>query len=126
MLCRSLFYSSRNSPYNSITDIIEFAIPNVQRIYDPHGNRVKIQGLDNKFVVFMIDGNKISGEFAGNIDFSMIDISDIERIEVIRSSMSTLYGSDAMGGIINIITKYVICFSLIHLFAGEVPVSIPR
>lgn len=94
------------SPNNSIRDIIEFVIPNVQRIHDPHGNdRVKIQGLDNKFVVFMIDGNRVSGEFAGNIDLSMLSISDIERIEVIRSGMSTLYGSDSMGGLINIITK---------------------
>ena len=95
-----------NSPYNSIRDIIEFVMPNVQRVHDPHGNdRVKIQGLDNKFVVFMIDGNRISGEFAGNIDFSMINTSDIEKIEIIRSGMSTLYGSDSMGGLINIITK---------------------
>ena len=94
------------SPHNSIRDIIEFVIPNVQRIHDPHGNdRVKVQGLDNKFVVFMVDGNRISGEFAGNIDLSMISISDIERIEIIRSGMSTLYGSDSMGGLINIITK---------------------
>ena len=95
-----------NSPYNSIRDIIEFAIPNVQRIHDPHGeDRIKIQGLDNKFVIFMIDGNRVSGEFAGNIDFSMISMSDIDRIEIVRSGMSTLYGSDSMGGIINIITK---------------------
>ena len=75
-----------NSPYNSVRDIIEFVMPNVQRIHDPHGNdRIKIQGLDNKFVVFMVDGNRISGEFAGNIDLSMLSISDIERIEIVRS-----------------------------------------
>ena len=94
------------SPYNSIRDVIEFVMPNVQRIHDPHGNdRVKIQGLDNKFVIFMVDGNRVSGEFAGNIDLSMLSLSDIERIEIIRSGMSTLYGSDSMGGLINIITK---------------------
>ena len=95
-----------DSPHNSIRDIIEFVMPNVQRMHDPHGNdRIKIQGLDNKFVVFMVDGNRISGEFAGNIDFSVISTSDIERMEIIRSGMSTLYGSDSMGGLINIITK---------------------
>ena len=95
------------SPYNSATDIIEFIMPNVQRIHDPHGtdDKLKVQGLDNRFVVFMIDGNRISGEFAGNIDLSIINIDDIERIEVIRSGMSTLYGSDSMGGLINVITK---------------------
>ena len=96
-----------DSPYNSASDIIEFVMPNVQRIHDPHGtdDKIKIQGIDNRFVVFMIDWNRISGEFAGNIDLSIINIDDIERIEIIRSGMSTLYGSDSMGGLINIITK---------------------
>ena len=96
-----------NSSYNSISEIIEFVMPNVQKVHDPHGTdgKLKIQGLDNRFVVFMIDGNRISGEFAGNIDLSLINIDDIERIEIIRSGMSTLYGSDSMGGVINIITK---------------------
>ena len=94
------------SAYISLDEIIQFAIPNVQRVHDPHGtNRLKIQGLDNKFTVFMIDGKRISGEYAGNIDFSLVSLSNIEKIEFVKSGMSTLYGSDAMGGIINIITK---------------------
>ena len=96
----------RQSSYSRLQDIIQFAVPNMQKVHDVHGNdRVKIQGLDNKFIVFMVDGKRISGEFAGNVDFSMISISDIERIEFIKSGMSTLYGSDAMGGIVSIITK---------------------
>ena len=94
------------SSYSTLQDVIQFAIPNIQKVHDAHGNdRVKIQGLDNKFVVFMVDGKRINGEFAGNIDFSMISLSDIEKIEFIKSGMSTLYGSDAMGGVVNIITK---------------------
>ena len=94
------------SPYSSINDLIEFEIPNVQKVHDPHGNdRVKIQGLDNKFLVFLIDGDRISGEFAGNIDFSLISISDIERIEYTKGGLSSVYGSDAIGGIVNIVTK---------------------
>ena len=92
--------------YSTIHDIIEFTIPNVQKVHDPHGNdRVKIQGLDNKFLVFLIDGNRVSAEFAGNIDFSLINVSDIERIEYTKGSLSSIYGSDAVGGVINIITK---------------------
>jgi len=94
------------SSYTSLEDIIKFAIPNVQKVHDPHGNdRIKIQGLDNKFTVFLVDGKRISGEFAGNIDFSLVNLSDIEKIEFVKSGMSTVYGSDAMGGVINIITK---------------------
>ena len=94
------------SSYTTIQDAIQFAIPNIQKVHDIHGNdRVKIQGLDNKFVVFMVDGKRMQGEFAGNFDFSMISLSDVEKIEFIKSGMSTLYGSDAMGGIVNIITQ---------------------
>ena len=115
-----------NSPYNSASDIIEFVMPNVQRIHDPHGvdDKLKIQGLDNRFVVFMIDGNRISGEFAGNIDLSIINIEDIQKIEIIRSGMSTLYGSDSMGGLINIITKKNINpFSIEGSYSHDLPAS---
>ncbi len=94
------------SPYSSIHDLIEFEIPNVQKVHDPHGiDRIKIQGLDNKFLVFLIDGDRISGEFAGNVDFSLISLSDIERIEYTKGALSSIYGSDAIGGVVNIITK---------------------
>ena len=112
-----------NSSYTSFEDIIQFAIPNVQWVHDPHGtNRVKIQGLENSFTVFMIDGKRISAEYAGNIDFSIVSLSDIERIEFVKSGMSTIYGSDAVGGIINIITKkYIDPFHLSISYVNDLP-----
>ena len=112
-----------NSSYTSFEDIMQFAIPNVQWVHDPHGtNRVKIQGLENSFTVFMIDGKRISAEYAGNIDFSIISISDIERIEFIKSGMSTIYGSDAVGGIVNILTKrYTDPFNLSFSYLNDLP-----
>ena len=68
-------------------------------------NRLKIQGLDNKYILFLIDGVRISGEFAGNLDFNMINLTDVERIEIVEGGMSSLYGSSAIGGVVNIITK---------------------
>ena len=96
----------KNTSSSTVKEMIEFAIPNIQSIHDNHGNdKIKIQGLDNKYVTFLLDGNRISGEFAGGVDFSLFDLNNVERIEVVRGGLSTLYGSGAMGSVINIITK---------------------
>ena len=95
-----------NSSYSNVKNILEMAMPNVQMVSSNHGNdRVKIQGLDNKYLTFLVDGDRVSGEFAGNLDFSMLGLFNVDKIEVIEGAMSTLYGSGALGGVINIITK---------------------
>ena len=99
----------QNSSYNNVKEILEMTVPNVQNVISSHAgisnNNVKIQGLDNKYILFMIDGARVSGEFAGNLDFNMLDLSNVERIEIVDGGMSSLYGSNAIGGIINVITR---------------------
>ncbi|WP_026960216.1 TonB-dependent receptor domain-containing protein [Aliagarivorans taiwanensis] len=70
---------------------------------------VKIRGLDSSYTLVLLNGRRMSSSNAiirGNdFDYSSIPTSSIERVEIIRGPMSSLYGSDAMGGVINIITK---------------------
>lgn len=93
----------------SVKDLLELAIPNVQNVMSSHAgisnDNVKIQGLDNRYMLFLVDGARISGEFAGNLDFSMLNLSNVQSVEVIEGGMSSLYGSSAIGGVVNIITK---------------------
>jgi len=92
--------------YSTVKETIEFAMPGIQSTHDNHGEgKIKIQGLDNKYTAFLVDGNKVTGESAGNIDFSLFNINNIERIEIIKGGLSTVYGSGAIGGVINIITE---------------------
>ena len=85
---------------------MEVALPNVQIVASNHGNdRVKIQGLDNKYTIFLVDGDRVSGEYAGNIDFGLFDLINVERMEIVEGGMSVLYGSGAIAGVVNIITK---------------------
>ena len=96
----------KETSYSNIEELIEFAMPNVQAVNDNHGMQdIKIQGLNSKYIMFLVDGRKISSEFAGNIDFSSFNVNNIDRIEIVRGGLSTVYGSGAMGGVVNIITK---------------------
>ena len=68
---------------------------------------ITLQGLNAKYVLFLIDGERIAGEINGDIDYSMLNLENIDRIEVIKGASSSLYGSNAIGGVINIITKKI-------------------
>lgn len=69
------------------------------------GNGLRIQGLGGENVQIMIDGVPIIGRTDGNIDLSQILLYNIERIEIIEGALSTQYGSNASGGVINLISR---------------------
>lgn len=69
------------------------------------GSNMKLNGLGGDYITILVDGKRMSGDVGGMNDLSRISTSDIERIEVVKGASSSLYGSDAIGGVINIITK---------------------
>jgi Outer membrane cobalamin receptor protein len=69
-------------------------------------NSITFNGLGANYLLILIDGERMAGETQrSNPDFNRIDIDNVERIEIVKGAMSTLYGSGAVAGIINIITK---------------------
>lgn len=86
-------------------DAIQDIIPGITFSPDAHGANMKIQGLDNDYVLVLLDGERLVGETRGNVNLDRIEASDIQRIEIVNGSSSVLYGSNAIGGVINIITK---------------------
>ncbi len=69
------------------------------------GNSLSIRGIEGENIQVMIDGVPVIGRLEGNIDLSQIQVSNVLRIEVVKGPMSTIYGSNTTGGVINIITK---------------------
>ncbi|MFI5054669.1 MAG: TonB-dependent receptor plug domain-containing protein, partial [Acidimicrobiia bacterium] len=66
---------------------------------------LSIRGANSSQVLILVDGVRVSSPTVGQVDLSDISPDLIERIEVIRGGQSTLYGADAIGGVVNIITK---------------------
>ena len=71
----------------------------------PAGTGVMLQGIGSERVLVLIDGQPVSGRISGVFDISRIPVTMIERVEVLRGPQSTLYGTEAMGGVVNIITR---------------------
>lgn len=69
------------------------------------GSQTQLNGLGNNYILILIDGKRIHGDNGGENDLGLIDPHNIERIEIVKGAQSALYGSDAMAGVINIITK---------------------
>lgn len=69
------------------------------------GEGIQMQGLDAAYVMILIDGQPLLGRSAGTLDLSRISVNNIERIEIVKGASSSLYGSEALAGVVNIITK---------------------
>ncbi len=68
------------------------------------GSSINMQGLGGDKVKVLIDGLPVNGRENGNIDLGQLSLNNVARIEIVQGPMSVLYGSDALGGVINIIT----------------------
>lgn len=98
--------------FSSLQDIVR-DIPGISVIGSGEQSGISIRGMEKGYTLVLVDGKRVRSE-TGNprelnnedLDSAFIPpLANIERIEVIRGPMSSLYGSDAMGGVINVITK---------------------
>ena len=76
---------------------------NIQKV--GFGNEISMQGLDARHVLFLQDGERMTGDMAGNLDYERFNLHAIDRVEIVKGASSTLYGSRASGAVINLISK---------------------
>ena len=97
------------SPVNGLADLLRETV-GVNNSTDNTGrDELQIRGLGGRYTLILVDGKRISSSGAlwrgGDFDYSSVPLGSIERVEIVRGPMAALYGSDAIGGVINIITK---------------------
>ena len=88
----------------TVADLLE-EHPGVDISRSFRGAGLRLQGLDEKHVLILMDGERTGGRIGGALDLSRLPVSAIERVEIVKGPSSALYGSEAMGGVINIITR---------------------
>ena len=79
-------------------------MPQVSMSPNSMGTFLRLNGLGNKYILILINGQKLIGDISNNIDLNRINMDRVKRIEVLDGAASSLYGSDAIAGVINIIT----------------------
>ena len=93
-------------PGNVSSILGDISIIHVQRTSAVNGNQaIRMQGLDPKYTQILRDGLPLYEGFSGNLGVLQIPPLDLKQIEVIKGSVSTLYGGGAIGGLINIVSK---------------------
>ena len=69
------------------------------------GSQMQMNGLGNNYILILVDGRRLHGDVGGENDLALIDPQNIDHIEIVKGAASALYGSDAIAGVINIITR---------------------
>lgn len=74
-------------------------------IVSDHGTGIQVQGFDPEYTLILIDNQPVIGRTAGTLDLTRLSVGNIEQIEIVKGPSSALWGSNALAGVINIITE---------------------
>lgn len=90
---------------STFRDVLEYELPGVEFTNNGGYANINMLGFGGKYVLFLVDGERMAGESFDNIDYNRIDMDNIERVEIVKGASSSLYGSNAVGGVVNLITR---------------------
>ncbi len=93
------------SGYSDFQQALQHETPGLSIQKVTFGSEINLDGLDARHVLFLTDGERMTGDMAGNLDYERFNLHAIDRVEIVKGASSTLYGSRASGAVINIITK---------------------
>ena len=74
-------------------------------VVSDHGTGIQVQGFDPEYTLIMIDNQPVIGRTAGTLNLDRLAVGDVKQIEIVKGPSSALWGSDALAGVINIITE---------------------
>ncbi len=79
--------------------------PGVELVYTNRAVGLRLQGLDPEYVLILVDGQRVAGRAGSVVDISRFSLRDLERVEIVKGPAAALYGADAMGGVVNLVTR---------------------
>lgn len=92
----------------NVQDLLQQELPGVEFTYAMNQQtHLNFSGFGGQGVLFLVDGERLAGETMDDVDFTRLSMDNVERIEIVKGAASALYGSNATGGVINIITKKI-------------------
>ena len=86
-------------------DVVVRQLPQLSISPNSTGAYLRLNGLSNKYALILVNGKRLIGDISGNVNLNRLDMTNVRRIEVLDGAASSLYGSDAIGGVVNIITQ---------------------
>lgn len=90
----------------NVQDLLQTELPGIEFTYSMNQQvSLNMQGFGGNSVLFLVDGERLAGETLDNVDYSRLNLDNVSRIEIVKGAASSLYGSNAVGGVINIISK---------------------
>ena len=90
----------------NVEDLLQQEMPGVEFSYAMNQlKHMNLCGFGGQGILFLVDGERLAGETMDDVDFTRLNMANVERIEIVKGAASALYGSSAGGGVINIITK---------------------
>lgn len=96
----------KKSDATNISDLLQTELPGIEFSYSMNQQvSLNMQGFGGNAILFLVDGERIAGETLDNVDFSRLNLNDAGKVEIVKGAASSLYGSNAVGGVVNIISR---------------------
>ena len=90
----------------NISDLLQTELPGIEFSYSMNQQTsLNMSGFGGNSVLFLVDGERLAGETLDNVDYSRLNMDNVQRIEIVKGAASSLYGSNAVGGVVNIISR---------------------
>ena len=96
----------RKTDATNIQDLLTEELPGLEFTYAmSQETSLNMSGFGGKSVLFLVDGERLAGETMDNIDFNRLNLGNVGQVEVVKGASSALYGANAVGGVVNLITR---------------------
>lgn len=90
----------------NIQDLLTEELPGLEFSYAmSQETSLNMNGFGGKAVLFLVDGERLAGETMDNVDFNRLNLDNVGQVEVVKGASSALYGANAVGGVVNLITR---------------------